>query len=93
MTPKLFNCGYKQLIFNGVLYREDNYIVAHCLQLDIVGTSPNSEIEAIDKLLELIEVSVIHALETNDLVHLFKAAPRQYWDMALTAQKEKPDAN
>jgi hypothetical protein len=71
---------HKRISLDGVLYREGEYFVAHCLQLDIVGTSKESEEDAVNEMMDLCEEQIIDAFATNNLDHLLKAAPREVWE-------------
>ena len=65
-----------------LLYKEDETWVAHCLQLDVVGTGDTPD-EASNVAIDCVEASIAYAFEIDDLGHLFKLAPRGVIDKFL----------
>jgi hypothetical protein len=69
-----------------LIYREEPCWVAHCLQLDIVGTSLTSEEEAIDEAIDLCKEQIVEALINRNIEHLFKVAPGDILEKFLKAE-------
>src|SRR5439155_11331231 len=69
-------------------HRVDGEHVAHCLDMDLVGTG-NSEEEAIAELNTAVRAFVFYAIkrEVLDIVSLCKRAPNEYWDMFDEAKR------
>ena len=72
-----------------LVYREDAYWLAHCLELDIVaeGESPQS---ATKDLIDLCSLQIKTALAESDSVSIFRPAPAEFWKLFFTAKKKKP---
>jgi len=67
------------LVLDVLLYPEEDYIVAHCLQLDIVATAPTKR-EAFGDMIDLIVAQIEYALENDNMAHLFRPAPPELWE-------------
>ena len=63
-----------------VVYKEDGFWLAHCLELDIVAEGKTGD-EAVDALISLCETQVNVAIEEGDLSPIFRPAPSEYWRM------------
>ena len=61
-----------------VITQEEDYWLAHCLQLDIVTTAETLERVKSD-ILDLIGVQISYAFEHNNLDNLFFPAPAEVW--------------
>jgi predicted RNase H-like HicB family nuclease len=72
-----------------ILYREDDYYIAHCLEFDLIaqGDDPG---EAFKNLLDAIDLQAVYALESGDPGILFNPAPVEYWRMLSAAQGYTP---
>jgi hypothetical protein len=57
------------------IYRENELWVAHCIQLDIVGTDKENPSKALEEAIDLCESQIDYATDTGNVEHLFKAAP------------------
>lgn len=73
---------------NVVIYKEEDYFVAHCLQMDIVTTGETPE-EAQKNMDDLIRVQVSTAFENDNLEHLFRSAPKEIWQRFIEAKKAR----
>jgi predicted RNase H-like HicB family nuclease len=75
-----------------LLYQEEDYHIAHCLEFDLVaqGATPD---EAFQNLLDAIELQADYARETGDLENLIQPAPSEYWRMLLKAERYTPQWN
>lgn len=63
-----------RLILRALIYREDCWWIAHCLELDLVaeGTSP---VKAFENLQSLTQLQIATAMEEGDLQSIFRPAP------------------
>jgi len=66
-------------VLDVLLYPEEDYIVAHCLQLDIVATAPTKR-EVFGDMIDLIVAQIEYALEKDNMAHLFRPAPPEIWE-------------
>jgi hypothetical protein len=72
-------------LLNVLLYREDGMWTAHCLQLDLVEcarTLPGAQ----SSILDVIRAHIEHALEHDNMEHLFRPAPAEYWQLFLRSK-------
>jgi hypothetical protein len=77
-----------KLDLRGVVYREGDAWIAHCLELDIVAEGPNAE-AAMNDLLDLCAFQIDTAIENNDLESIFRPAPAKYWNLFYSARLRK----
>jgi hypothetical protein len=71
--------GIPSLDLKAVLYRKDEFWLAHCLELDIVAQArePNP---ALASLVSLCDLQVRGAMRVRDKVrHVLTPAPREFW--------------
>ncbi|MHB9029192.1 MAG: type II toxin-antitoxin system HicB family antitoxin [Candidatus Latescibacterota bacterium] len=61
-----------------LIRQENNFYVAHCLELDIVATSDTVEGVKND-ILSLIQAQIEYAFENENLNNLFHPAPAEVW--------------
>ena len=74
------------MTFN-ILIREDEEIyIAHCLELDVVTSSPTLEIVEAD-IMSLITAQIEYAFENNNLDNLFHPAPPEVWKEYFSCSK------
>lgn len=66
-------------------YREDGHDVAHCLEMDLVATASTRD-AAVRDLVDVLRAHVRYAVEQDNLVHLFKPAPEEYWAKLANAE-------
>jgi len=71
--------GRPKINFNILIEKDEGLWVAHCLELDIVATSPNMR-EVTRDIRDLIRVQVESAFTNNNLDHLFRPAPKEVWE-------------
>jgi hypothetical protein len=76
----------KQL--NYLVHVVDNEYVAHCLDMDLIGTG-ETEDEAIAELNATVRAQVLFAIKSNvfDILGLSQKAPKRYWDLFSEASK------
>jgi len=68
-----------------VTYREGEWWIAHCLQLDIAAEGQSAS-EALDSVMDLIDFQVSTALEVGDIESIFRPAPAEIWKMFWLGQ-------
>ena len=66
------------MTFSILIKEEEDYFLAHCLELDIVATS-DSISDVKDDILSLIKTQIEYAFRNNNLDNLFKPAPQETW--------------
>lgn len=75
---------YRDVVLDlrAVVYKEEDLFVAHCLEMDIVG-SGNSPEKAIDQMQELLEAQFDLSIKNNlEIIH---PAPEGYWSSFMGA--------
>lgn len=74
-----------RLDLRAVVYREGEWWIAHCLEMDLVaeGKTPR---QALRDLLEISLAHVRYADEQGDLNSVFRPAPPEIWRMFSTAE-------
>ena len=65
-----------RLDLRALLYREDSWWIAHCLETDIVAEG-RTPVQAFEVLQSLTALQVRSALEDGDLQSIFRQAPRE----------------
>ena len=75
-----------------LLYLEETWYVAHCLEFDLVAQG-ETPLAAFRNVLDAIEVQAAYAQEMNDWSQLFVPAPAEYWRLLPTAEPYRPSAN
>ena len=70
-----------------LIHHVDGEFVAHCLDMDLVGSGATTE-DAIDELNTAVRSVVFFAIktETFDVLSLSKGAPEEYWTLFETAR-------
>ena len=81
------NINPPDLRFDVLVYREDAVWVAHCLQIDIVGTCSNEKDEAINEVIDLCTEQIICAVENGNLDFLVRPAPPEMFERFLKSRK------
>jgi predicted RNase H-like HicB family nuclease len=69
---------------HGVIYRDGDHWVSHCLELDIVGQG-STPAEALRQTIELCEMQVHEALAAGDIESIIRPAPPEYWALFYKA--------
>jgi predicted RNase H-like HicB family nuclease len=82
----------KTLTVHILLYREDDYYIAHCLEFDLVAQGATTH-EAFQNLLDAIELQAAYVQQTGDLKNLMQPAPPEYWQMLAIAEPYTPQSN
>jgi hypothetical protein len=73
-----------RLDFRVLIYREDEYWIAHCLETDLVAEGGTLS-QAMDSLIDISNVQIQAALEEGDLASIFSPAPADVWRMYAVA--------
>ncbi len=63
-----------------LFYREDDAVIAHCLEFDLIGDGETHE-EAMQSLADAIAVQIAEVLESKNVDNLFHPAPGEYFRM------------
>jgi hypothetical protein len=66
------------MTFNILIREEEDTCIAHCLELDIVATSPTLEGVEID-IMSLITAQIEYAFKNDNLDNLYHPAPPEVW--------------
>jgi len=71
-----------------LIHSVDGEYVAHCLDMDLVGTGDTIE-DSIDELNAAVRSMVFFAVKVKafDILSLSKAAPERYWEVFESAKK------
>jgi len=67
-----------------LMYREDVFWIAHCLETDLVGEG-ETVAQAMDTLIDISNVQIQAALDEGDLASIFSPAPADVWRMYAVA--------
>jgi hypothetical protein len=78
MTDKI------RLDFQVLIYREDPFWIAHCLETDLAAEG-STVAAAIDNLMDISNVQIQAALDEGDLASVFSPAPAEVWRMYAVA--------
>ena len=73
-----------RLDFRVLIYREEPFWIAHCLETDLVAEGKTVS-EAVDSLIAISNVQIQTALAEGDLASVFSAAPPEVWRMYSVA--------
>ena len=82
----------KTLMVHVVLYREDTYFLAHCLEFDLVAQGDTPD-EAYQNLLDAIDLQTQFVREHDDLANLIQPAPLEYWQLLANWDRFTPQSN
>ena len=69
-----------RLDFRVLIYREEPYWIAHCLETDLVAEGQTIT-DAVDNLVAISNVQIQSSLEEGDLAAVFFPAPPEVWRM------------
>lgn len=72
-----------------IIYKEDNDFVAHCLEMDIMGTGGNPGI-AIEEMKRLVEAQIFYCVDKHIEDTIINPAPPEYWRRLLHAKPYTP---
>lgn len=73
-----------RLDFRVLIYKEDEFWIAHCLETDLVAEGASMS-QAIDSLIDISNVQIEAAIDEGDLASLFTPAPPDIWRMYAIA--------
>ena len=77
-----------RLDLRAVIYQDDRWWIAHCLELDLPAEGKTPQ-EAVNALIPLIALQVDAALEHDDLPSIFRPAPPEIWTMFTVAASKR----
>jgi hypothetical protein len=76
-----------RLDFRVLIYKEDDFWIAHCLETDLVAEGATMS-QALDNLVDISNVQIEAAMDEGDLASLFTPAPADIWRMyAIAAER------
>jgi len=73
--------------FNVLIKEEDDILVAHCLELDIVATADSLK-QVKEDISSLIIAQIDYAFSNNNLEHLFHPASQEVWSEFFSCKKK-----
>jgi len=73
-----------RLDFRVLIYREEPFWIAHCMETDLVAEGATVT-EAVDNLIAISNVQIQTALDEGDLASVFSPAPAEVWRMYSVA--------
>lgn len=92
MSENVIRLDFQVLIYRVLIYREDDFYIAHCLETDLVAEG-GSATEAIENLVDISNVQIEAAVSEGDIKSLFSLAPPELWQMyAISADASSADA-
>lgn len=70
----------------GVVYREGQWWIAHCLEMDVVveGDSP---FDAVSSAVELCGIKIEEAIKDGNLRSIYRPAPPEIWELYDRAKR------
>jgi predicted RNase H-like HicB family nuclease len=80
-----------KLDFQVLVYPEDDWWIAHCLEMDLPAEG-NTPDEAIQNLLDIARVQVEDALKHQNLTSIFSAAPAELWRQFAFGKQKRSQA-
>lgn len=77
-----------RLEFRVLLYPEDGWWIAHCLEMDLPaeGKTPG---DAIKNLVSIANVQIATAMDDGNLSSIFSPSPAELWQMFARASDKK----
>lgn len=76
--------GDRQLTLRGVVHREGDEWIAHCLDLDIVSCASTPH-EATAQLVDAVTAQLEYARDMDNGAYLFHPAPHEAWQRLAAA--------
>ncbi len=70
----------------GVVYREGQWWIAHCLEMDVVAEG-DSPFEAISSAMELCDAKIEVSIDDGDFRAIYHPAPTEIWELYARAKK------
>jgi len=77
----------QSITLNVLIKEEDDILVAHCLELDIVATADSLK-QVKEDISSLIIAQIDYAFSNNNLDHLFHPAPQEIWSEFHSLKKK-----
>jgi hypothetical protein len=74
-----------RLDLRALVYRDDEWWIAHCLELDLPAEGSTAD-EAIECLMELVSLQVTAAIQDGNLASVFTPAPGELWRLYALGQ-------
>lgn len=70
----------------GVVYREGQWWISHCLEMDVVAEG-DSPFEALSSAVELCGIKIEEAMRDGNLRSIYRAAPPETWELYARAKR------
>jgi hypothetical protein len=70
----------KRIELRGIVYKESDHWIAHCLELDIVAEG-KTPAQAVSDAVDLCAFQIETAIQNNDLESIFRPAPSRFWNL------------
>jgi predicted RNase H-like HicB family nuclease len=75
-----------RLTLRALIYRDDDWWVAHCLETDVVAEG-DTPVQAFDHLQALTDFQITAALEEGDLQSIFRQAPPEILSAGISDEE------
>ena len=79
--------GAIRIELRGVAYRDNQWWIAHCLEMDVVAEGATQE--AIKDLIALCDLKIEDAIKEGDVQSIFRPAPPEIWELYARATKKQ----
>ncbi len=70
----------------GVVYREGQWWIAHCLEMDVVAEG-DSRFEAVSSIMELCGAKIEASIDDGNVRAIYHPAPAAIWELYARAKK------
>jgi hypothetical protein len=90
MEDKMGHGHQASMVFNILIKKEGDLLVAHCLELDVVTTG-NSYVTLTKEMSDLLIAQIKYAFENNNLENLYHPAPPDVWKQFYECKPVKAD--
>ena len=77
-----------RLEFKVLIYQDDNFWIAHCLEMDLPAEGKTPE-EALQNLIDVSHLQITAAMEEGNLDSIFSQSPSELLRMYASAQDRK----
>jgi hypothetical protein len=81
--------GKIRLFLSILIYREDSWWIAHCLEMDLPAEGHTAQ-GALENLFDIAKLQIQTAIEEDDLQSIFSPAPAELWKL-FAESRDFPD--
>lgn len=74
------------LTFSVLISKEEDILVGHCLELDIVTTAETSD-SLVKDMMDLIDAQIVYAFGNDNIENLYHPAPTEAWEEFFECKK------